>query len=119
MQVMRANPFLPGLPVTTITRFQKQPLLQTSLKGLILFSPITRRSPISSANAGLNDLIPLGFSGSRGWRISRLELNSVNLVNPVCLAEKFEPVHSGCYHGANGQTQFHRTAGLRADPHHL
>jgi hypothetical protein len=26
------------------------------------------------------------------------------------IAEKFEPVHLGCYHGANGQTQFHRTA---------
>ncbi|HZL13427.1 MAG TPA: hypothetical protein VFC85_04730 [Verrucomicrobiae bacterium] len=36
----------------------------STLLGLIFFSPITRRSPISSANAGLNDLIPLGFSGS-------------------------------------------------------
>jgi hypothetical protein len=86
---------------------------------LLPFYFVTRRSPISSANAGLNDLIPLGFSGSRGWRISRLELNSVNPVNPVCVAEKFEPVHPGCYHRTNGQTQFHRTAGLRADPHHL
>jgi hypothetical protein len=30
------------------------------------------------------------------------------------LAEKFEPVRPGCYHGANGETQFHRTARLRA-----
>jgi hypothetical protein len=89
----------------------------STLSGLLPFCFVTRRSPISSANAGLNDLIPLGFSGSRGWRISRLEFNSVHPVNPVCLAEMFEPVLIGCYHGANGQTQFHRTAGLRSDPH--
>ena len=45
-----------------------------------------------------------------------VQLNSVNSVNPVRIAEKFEPIHIGCYHRTNGQTQFHRTAGLRADP---
>ena len=32
--MMRTNPFSPSLPVAAITRFQKQPLLQTSLSGL-------------------------------------------------------------------------------------
>jgi len=31
MNMMRTNPFSPSLPVAAITRFQKQPLLQTSL----------------------------------------------------------------------------------------
>jgi hypothetical protein len=35
--------------------------LQRSLSGLLSFRSATRRSPISSANAGLNDGIPLGL----------------------------------------------------------
>jgi hypothetical protein len=34
MNMMRTNPFSPSLPVAAITRFQKQPLLQTSPLGL-------------------------------------------------------------------------------------
>jgi hypothetical protein len=44
MKVMRANPFLPVLPVTAITRFQKQPLLQTSPSELFSFCPFTQRN---------------------------------------------------------------------------
>jgi len=44
MNMMRANPFLPVLPVTAITRFQKQPLLQTSLSGLKLFVAFSQGS---------------------------------------------------------------------------
>ena len=45
-------------------------LVQTkyaTLTGLYRFSTNTRRSPIASANTGLNDSIPLGLSGER-WR---------------------------------------------------
>jgi hypothetical protein len=74
MKVLPANPFLPVLPLTAITRFQKQPVLQTSLNRLNQFHqradatrselclslpPTTQRSPISSANAGLNDTTPM------------------------------------------------------------
>ena len=37
---MRANPFLPLLPITAITRFQKLPLLQRFLKELLALPPV-------------------------------------------------------------------------------
>jgi hypothetical protein len=42
MNMMRTNPFSPSLPVAAITRFQKQPLLQTSHMELRLIIAITK-----------------------------------------------------------------------------
>ena len=57
MYLMTTNPFLPSLSVAAITRFQKQPLLQTSLLGLFKFIQISQGS---------------SFLATLGWRTQSL-----------------------------------------------
>jgi hypothetical protein len=83
MNMVRTNPFSPSLPVAAITRFQKQPLLQTSLKGLnsILILPTGLpdlpkapegwRTPRRYAWSGVVEFAPASWTAAALRRFSR------------------------------------------------
>jgi hypothetical protein len=97
MKVLPANPFLPVLPLTAITRFQKQPVLQTSLEEFRSKPPLNEENRPQLALTARCFPMPKGFNVWLALRPS--VINPARFIEFICAANATSRCAMPCIYG--------------------